>query len=373
MQIKLTDDELLHRIALTAVWQVGDIQTAMLLRHFGTAERIFSARRKELECIPGIGAVRAGAIKSFKQFSGIAREIEVCRKTGTQILVRGHEGYPTRLEHCPDAPAVLFYCGNHPPELPKVISIVGTRSPTSYGKERVLELLEVLAGFKVLVVSGLAYGVDTIVHREALKKGLATIGVLGHGLDKLYPFANRQLAEDMKNNGGLLTEFMRGTKPDRQNFPRRNRIVAGMADAIVVVESGVKGGSLITAELGNDYNRDVLAYPGRSIDEQSMGCNFLIASSKANLVTCGEDIVGFLNWVIRQHKQEPLQMNLFEPLSDEEQQLVNIVLTHQPVAIDRIVQLMSSNAGKIASLLLTLEMKAIVTPLPGKLYELVRR
>lgn len=372
MIIKLTDEELLFRMALTAVWQMGDVQIAILLRYFETAERVFRARRRELECIPGIGAVKANAIKAFKQFSGIAREIEHCRTTGTQILVRGHEGYPARLEHCLDAPSILFYTGSHPPELPKVISIVGTRSPTAYGKERVVELVEILAGFKVLVVSGLAYGIDTIVHRESLKKGLATIGVLGHGLDKLYPFANRQLAEEMKQNGGLLTEFMRGTKPDRQNFPRRNRIVAGMSDAIVVVESGIKGGSLITAELGNDYNRDVLAYPGRSIDEQSMGCNNLIASSKANLVTCGEDIVGFLNWSVRQHKQEPLQMKLFDQLSEEEQQAVNIIVNHQPVAIDRVVQLMSGNAGKIASLLLALEMKGVVNMLPGKLYAISR-
>jgi DNA processing protein len=372
MLTKLSDDELLFRMALTAVWQMGDVQISTLLKYFETAERVFSAQRRELECIPGIGAVRASAIKSFKQFSGIAREIEHCRSTGTQILVRGHEGYPARLEHCPDAPSIMFFSGNHPPELPKVISIVGTRSPTSYGKERVVELVEVLGGFKVLVVSGLAYGVDTIVHRESLKKGLATIGVLGHGLDKLYPYANRQLAEDMKQNGGLLTEFMRGTKPDRQNFPRRNRIVAGMSDAIVVVESGLKGGSLITAELGNDYNRDVLAYPGRSIDEQSMGCNSLIAASKANLVTCGEDVVSFLNWSVKQHKQEPMQMKLFDQLSEEEQQAVNIIATHQPISIDKLVQLLSGNAGKIASLLLSLEMKGILALLPGKLYAVSR-
>lgn len=373
MLTKLSDDELLYRLALTKVWQMGDIQIAMLLRHFETAKQVFCARRRELECIPGIGSVRAGAIKAFKQFSEIAGEIETCQKTGTQVFVRGLEGYPARLEHCADAPSILYYSGNHPPELPKVISIVGTRSPTAYGKDRVVELIEVLAGYKVLVVSGLAYGVDTIVHREALKRGLATIGVLGHGLDKLYPYANRQLADEMKQNGGLLTEFMRGTKPDRQNFPRRNRIVAGMSDAIVVVESGIKGGSLITAELGNDYNRDVLAYPGRSIDEQSMGCNSLIAASKANLVTCGEDIVCFLNWVVRQRKQETVQIRLFEQLSEEEQQAVNIIAIHQPVAIDRIVQLMPVNAGKVASLLLTLEMKGIVTLLPGKLYALIRQ
>jgi DNA processing protein len=372
MLTKLSEEELLFRMALTAVWQMGDVQIATLLRHFESAKRVFSARRRELECIPGIGTVRANAIKTFKQFSGIAKEIENCRSTGTQILVRGHEGYPSRLEHCLDAPSIMFFSGSHPPELAKVISIVGTRSPTAYGKERVVELMEVLAGFKVLVVSGLAYGVDTVVHRESLKKGLATIGVLGHGLDKLYPYANRQLAEEMKQNGGLLTEFMRGTKPDRQNFPRRNRIVAGMSDAIVVVESGLKGGSLITAELGNDYNRDVLAYPGRSIDEQSMGCNSLIAASKANLVTCGEDIVNFLNWSVRQQKQEALQMKLFEQLSEEEQQAVNIIATHQPISIDKIVQFLSGNAGKIASLLLSLEMKGIVNLLPGKLYAVSR-
>lgn len=372
MQEEFTDDEMLHQIALTCVPQLGDVQIAVLLKNFGTACNVFNAPKRALECLPGIGSVRAGAIKTFKNFSGIEKELSCCRQTNTRVLIRGKNGYPARLNHCPDAPAILYFSGNASPDMTKVVSIVGTRSPTQYGKDRVLELLEVLARFKVLVVSGLAYGVDTIVHREALKHGLPTIGVLGHGLDKLYPFANRQLADEMLLNGGMLTEFMRGTKPDRQNFPRRNRIVAGMADAVIVIESGEKGGSLITAELANGYNKDVLAYPGRSIDEQSMGCNALIAGHKANLVTSGEHVIDFLNWSTHQQQTPPKQMALFSTLTTEEQQLVEIIELNQPVSIDVLAQMAVQKSSKVASLLLSLEMQGIVVLLPGKLYALCR-
>ncbi len=372
MQEEFTDDEMLHQIALTCVPQLGDIHIAVLLKNFGTACNVFIAQKRALECLPGIGSVRAGAIKAFKNFSGIQKELSLCRQTNTRVLIRGKNGYPSRLNHCSDAPAVLYFKGNASLDMAKIVSIVGTRSPTQYGKDRVLELLEVLARFKVLVVSGLAYGVDTLVHREAVKHGLPTVGVLGHGLDKLYPYANRQLAEEMLSNGGMLTEFMRGTKPDRQNFPRRNRIVAGMADAVIVIESGEKGGSLITAELANGYNKDVLAYPGRSIDEQSMGCNALIAGHKANLVTSGQQVVDFLNWSAHQQQTPPKQMALFTTLAPEEQQLVEIIALNQPVSIDALVQMSAQKSSKVASLLLSLEMQGIVLLLPGKLYALCR-
>lgn len=179
----------------------------------------------------------------------------------------------------------------------KVVSIIGTRAPTEYGKDRVVELVGVLAAHNVLVVSGLAYGIDTMAHREAVKQGIDTIGVLGHGLQTIYPFTNKSLASEMVGCGGLLTEFVHGTAPDKQNFPRRNRIVAGMADAVVVLESGEKGGSLITAGIANSYNIDVLAYPGRASDPLSKGCNNLIRTHRAGLITSGEELVEFMNWV----------------------------------------------------------------------------
>jgi DNA processing protein len=372
MQEEFKDDELLHHIALTCVPHLGDIHIHVLLKNFGSASNVFSAQKRSLECLPGIGSVRAGAIKAFKNFSGIEKELTRCHQTNTRVLIRGKNGYPSRLNHCPDAPAILYFSGNASPDMAKVVSIVGTRSPTQYGKDRVLELLEALARFKVLVVSGLAYGVDTLVHREALKHGLPTIGVLGHGLDKLYPFANRQLADEMLMNGGMLTEFMRGTKPDRQNFPRRNRIVAGMADAVIVIESGEKGGSLITAELANGYNKDVLAYPGRAIDEQSMGCNALIAGHKANLVTSGQQVIDFLNWSTHQQQIQPKQMALFSTLAPEEQQLIKIIELNQPVSIDSLAQMAAQQSSKVSALLLSLEMQGIVALLPGKLYALCR-
>lgn len=372
MQEAIPEEEILHHIALTFVQQLGDVHISQLLKHFGTAKNVFCASKRALECLPGVGSVRAGAIKSFKNFDRVAAELSACRQNNIQVLVRDKKGYPSRLNHCLDAPAVLYFSGNANLDMTRVVSIVGTRSPTQYGRDRVMELLEVLSGFKVLVVSGLAYGVDTIVHREALRHGLPTVGVMGHGLDKLYPFANRQLALEMLNNGGMLSEFRRGTKPDRQNFPRRNRIVAGMTDAVIVIESGIKGGSLITAELGNDYNKDVLAYPGRAIDEQSMGCNALIAGNKANLVTSGGDIINFLNWSDHLRKTPPRQMALFSSLNTDEQQLVDIIEGLQPVSIDVIIEKSAQKSSKVSSILLELEMMGIISLLPGKLYALCR-
>lgn len=372
MQKAPEGEELIHLISLTQVPHLGDVHISALLKHFGSAGAVFKAARRELECHPGIGTVRAGAIKSFRGHTRSEQEVSYCMKNGIQLLVRGFQGYPVRLANCPDAPQLLFFKGSGVLNFPKVISIVGTRSPTHYGKSSVLELIASIAALQVLVVSGLAYGIDTLVHREALKHGLATVGVLGHGLDKLYPYANKQLAEEMLGWGGLLSEFRSGTKPDRQNFPRRNRIVSGMADAVVVVESGIKGGSLITAELANDYNRDVLAYPGRASDEQSMGCNALIRTHKANLVTCGEELIDFLNWSDSNTKDTVVQMALFDGLGDAEKSLVEIIARLQPVSIDQIAREADLKPNTAASMLLDLEMQGVVAVLPGKIYALCR-
>jgi DNA processing protein len=372
MQKAPTGEELVYLISLTQVPHLGDVHVSALLKHFGSASSVFRAAKRELECLPGIGTVRAGAIKSFRGHARSEQELGYCDKQGIQLLVRGFHGYPVRLAHCPDAPAVLFFKGSSVLDLPKVVSIVGTRSPTHYGKSSVQELIAAIAPLQVLVVSGLAYGIDTLVHREALKQGLATVGVLGHGLDKLYPNANRQLSEEMLACGGLLTEFMMGTQPDRQHFPMRNRIVSGMADAVVVVESGIKGGSLITADLANDYNRDVLAYPGRASDEQSMGCNALIRTHKANLVTSGQELIDFLNWSDRNKKDTVVQMALFDGLGDAEKKLVAILTKHQPVSIDQLAREADLKPNTAASMLLDLEMQGVVVALPGKMYALCR-
>jgi DNA processing protein len=250
----------------------------------------------------------------------------------------------------------------------RVVSVVGTRSPSQYGKDRVVELMAVLGQYDVLVVSGLAYGIDTMAHKEALKNKLATIGVLGHGLDKIYPHANRQLAAEMLQQGGLLSEFMQGVKPEKQNFPKRNRIVSGMADAVVVVESGSKGGSLITADIANSYNKDVLAYPGRATDPSSKGCNQLIRNHKANMITCGQDLVEFMNWAEDLPKSSRAQPGMHAALSDEENVILSIISHHDPCPVDVLTNVSGLNPGLVAAHLLSLEMTGLVTSLPGKLY-----
>ncbi len=366
--LPMNEAQLLHHLALTMVPQIGDVQIGILLQHFEEPAAVFRAGRKALESIPGIGSVRASAIRNFSSRQRVEKELAFVQDNKIEVLVKGQEGYPPKLEHCSDAPHVLFYKGTVPLKKQRIISIVGTRSPTPYGKDRVAELISALALYDPLVVSGLAYGIDTLAHKEAMKHDLATIGVLGHGLDKIYPHANRGLAADMVQHGGLLTEFMQGTKPEKQNFPRRNRIVAGMADAVIVVESGTKGGSLITADIANSYNRDVLAYPGRATDFSSMGCNRLIGSNKANLMTCGQDLIEFMNWQGCSPKTPSLQKDLLSELNEEERQIILLIAEHEPCAIDLLTGISSLKPSTISSLLLLLEMKGLVTVLPGKLY-----
>ena len=364
----MNEVELLQHLGLTLIPQVGDIQIGILLKHFGSPAAVFSASAKALEEVPGIGTVRAAAIRHCNVQHRVEAEWQFIQHNHIKVLVKGYQGYPPKLEHCIDAPHVLFYKGSSDLLNKRVVSVVGTRSPSLYGKDRVVELMEVLRQYDVLVVSGLAYGIDTMAHKEALKNKLATIGVLGHGLDKIYPHANRQLADEMLQQGGLLSEFMQGVKPEKQNFPRRNRIVSGMADAVVVVESGSKGGSLITADIANSYNKDVLAYPGRVTDPSSKGCNQLIRNHKANLITCGQDLVEFLNWAEDLPKPSNVQAPLAVSLSAEENAIFTLIIKNDPCPVDVLTNVSGLNPGLVAAHLLSLEMTGLITSLPGKLY-----
>ena len=364
----MNDAELLQHLSLTMIPQVGDIQIGILLNHFGTPLAVFNASTKALEQVPGIGAVRAAAIRNCNVQQRVEAEWQFIQKNHIRILVKGQQGYPTKLEHCIDAPHVLYYKGSSDLLNKRVVSVVGTRSPSQYGKDRVVELMAVLGQYNVMVVSGLAYGIDTVAHKEALNNTLETIGVLGHGHDQLYPHANKALAADMLQQGGLLSEFMQGIQPEKQNFPKRNRIVAGMADAVVVVESGSKGGSLITADIANSYNKDVLAYPGRATDPSSKGCNQLIRNHKANLITCGQDLVEFMNWAEDQHQSSKVQHAMKASLSDEENVILSIISHHDPCPIDLLTNLSGLNPGLVSAHVLSLEMAGLITSLPGKLY-----
>lgn len=362
--------DLVYRIALTLVPNIGDVHAKALLQVYGDARSVFNAKRKELEHIEGIGAVRANSIKNFINFHSSEQEAIFIEQHKITPLFITDEHYPKRLLNCYDCPTLLYYRGNADLNCSRVVSVVGTRISSDYGKSVCEEFIEALSNENILIVSGLAFGIDTIAHKAALKNNLPTVGVMAHGLDRIYPAQNRSLAKQMTEHGGLLTDFLSNTTPDKQNFPRRNRIVAGMCDALVVIESGKKGGSLITAELGNGYNKDVFAFPGKTTDLKSEGCNYLVKTNKASLITGANDVLEIMGWQSGNITPKK-QRELFITLSADEQLMVNILQQYEQVQIDELYFKSGLNGSAAAAALLMLEMQGLVTALPGKLYKLL--
>jgi len=363
----MPNDKLIYQIGLTLIRGIGDVNGKKLVAYCGSPETIFKESTSALLKIPGIGKSTVNSIKSQKVLDRAESEIEFINKFKIKPLFYTDPNYPARLLNCEDNPLMLYYKGNADANSQRVIAIVGTRRATNYGKSRCEEIIDDLKNRNILVVSGLAYGIDSCAHRSSLELGVNTIGVLGHGLDRIYPAHNRKLAERMIDQGGLLTEFTSNTKPDRENFPKRNRIVAGMADAVLVVESDRKGGALITAEIGNSYNRDVFAVPGRIGDDYSRGCHFLIKTNRAALVESGNDIAYMMGWEdIKVEKKS--QKELFVNLSDEEKLIMKTILENEELAIDQITIKTKLSTSKVAASLLNLEFEGLVKSLPGKLY-----
>ena len=362
--------QLTYQIALTLVPNIGDIHAKALVNHFGNAEAIFNAPKKHLEALEGIGTVRANSIKNFHDFDEAEKEISFIEKYKITPLFINDPNYPQRLLNCYDSPAILYYKGNADLNTSKIIAVVGTRNNNEYGKSICEKFIQELAAEDVLIVSGLAFGIDSIAHKISLKSNLKTVGVLAHGLDMIYPSQNTSLAKQMSTQGGLLTEFRSNTKPDRQNFPSRNRIVAGISDAVVIIETGIKGGSLITAELGNGYNKDVFAFPGRINDIKSEGCNYLIKNNKAGLITSAKDLLENMGWVQVKKTTPKKQKELFIELTPDEKIIVGILQTQAQVHIDELYIKSKLNSSKVAAALLMLEMQNVVLSLPGKIYKL---
>jgi len=364
------NNDLLYRIALTLVPNIGDVNARSLVNIYGSAQAVFKAPKKELESIEGIGTVRAKSIKTFAAFDIAEAELRFIEKYKISPLFITDKAYPQRLLNCYDSPLLLYYCGSADLNTSKIISVVGTRNNSSYGKSTCEKLVSELQAENVLIVSGLALGIDTIAHKAALKNNLQTIGVVAHGLDRVYPDQNKALARQMTEHGGLLTDFTSNTLPDRQNFPRRNRIVAGMCDAVVIIESGKKGGSLITAELANGYNKDVFAIPGKTTDTRSEGCNYLIKKNKASLVTGAADIIEMMGW--RTAAVTPKkQRSLFIELTPDEKLIANILQQQENVHIDELYLKSGLSSSAAAQALLMLEVQGVVSSLPGKIYKLV--
>lgn len=361
---------LLHEIALSCIPGVGSILARNLISRCGNAEDVFKLPVRELEKVSGIGPKTIAQIRKYTEFRRAEQEIEFIEKYKIQPLFIGNDRYPKRLKNCADAPVMLYFRGSADLNSSKVISIVGTRNATDYGKEICRTLLADLRVHDPLIVSGLAYGIDYAAHREALKNSINTIGVMAHGLDRVYPSQHRAIAEKMLKSGGLLTEFRSQTIPDRENFPKRNRIIAGLADVTIVVEASIKGGALITADIANSYNRDVFAYPGRANDEFSSGCNQLIKTNRAHLISKVSDLEYILNWTINTPSSSSQQLSLPVDLNEDEHKIFTVLSEKDMVAIDDLAIATGFSQSKLAMHILNMEMRGLVLALPGKTYKL---
>ena len=371
----MNTDERICSIALTLCSGIGHIGAKRLVDTVGSAAEVFRLRAELPERYPDIfHASVVTALDNPSAFLQAEKELEWAEKNRVECLTLADERYPSRLRECEDAPVVLYFKGNADLNRLRVVSIVGTRRATDYGKQFCADFLRDLSELcsDVLVVSGLAYGIDVHAHRAALSNGLSTVGVLAHGLDRIYPAVHRKTAVDMLAEGGLLTEFPTGTNPDRHNFVSRNRIVAGMSDAVIVVESATKGGSLITAELAEGYHRDCFAVPGRATDEYSRGCNQLIRDNRAALINDASDFVKAMNWGRSEEsrKTAAVQRTLFPELTDEEARVVKI-LSRDDLHINTLVVEANIPVNRMSAILFELEMKGVVKALVGGVYHLL--
>ena len=366
------DKSLVFKIALSMIPGIGDVLARNLIAYTGSVEGIFSETVKSLTKIPGIGEVNARRIKENGILAKAEKEIEFILKKNINVLFYTEKEYPRRLKTCVDAPILLYTKGNMNLDEQRVISVVGTRSATDYGKHACDELILKIAERKypALVISGLAYGIDIHAHKAALKYNLPTVAVVAHGFDKIYPALHKEIALKMLDNGGLVTDFPSETKIDPSNFLRRNRIIAGLADATIVVESAKKGGALITADIASSYNRDVFAFPGRAGDNFSKGCNQLIRNNGASLIEGIDDLEFFMGWETQKEKKTT-QSKLFVDLLPDEEKVVKLLRENGELFIDQISAELSLPVSRVSALLLNMEFKNILTALPGKMYRLM--
>lgn len=366
------EEEWLHRIGLTLIEGIGDINAKNLLAYCGSAEAVFREKKGKLLKIPGIGQTLANSVQQSKVvLTHAEKELRFIKKYGILPVFFSDENYPKRLRYCSDSPVLLYYKGKANLDAEKIVAVVGTRRPSEYGKQITEQFVNELSGSGILVISGLAYGVDILAHRTALDSGLETVGVLAHGLDRIYPGSHDKTARKMLAQGGLLTEFMSGTNPDAVNFPKRNRIVAGLCDALVVVESKRSGGSLITATIANSYNKDVFAFPGRAGEALSEGGNGLIKQNRASLIESAEDLLYAMQW--QEEKKLPVKSRQFSmqiQLGEDEQKLYGFFRDKNSRHLDELCQLSDMPVSKVSALLLQLEFSNLIKSKPGKMYEL---
>ena len=361
---------LLYLLALQKAEGIGDINAKKLIKYCGSAQAIFEEKAINLLKIEGIGAHKLKGLKDKKLLLAKAEiELAFIQKNNIKVLGFTDSNYPQRLKHAIDSPLIIFQKGKIEFKQQRVISIVGTRNMTNYGRTFLKEFINDITKYNPLIVSGLAYGVDVLSHKLAVENNLQTVGVLAHGLDRIYPSRHQIIAQKMQENGGLLTDFWSGTSPERNNFVKRNRIVAGLSQATIVIESAEKGGSLITADLANSYNRDVFALPGRTTDLYSKGCNNLIKTNKAALLQSGKDLAYLLNW--EEIQQKPIQKQLFVELDTNETLVYNYLLKEGKQTLDIIALHNNLPIFKVSSILLNMELKGVIRPLHGKMFEAI--
>ena len=371
-----TTDQLKYIIALPLLPEVGLRTAKALIEYFGSAEAVFKASAEKLSSIVNvrrdtIELMMSGRNKALERAD---KELDFIEKNNIQTYYFEDNDYPYRLRECVDAPLLLYSKGNMNMNSGKFLSVVGTRMPTDNGKQLCRQIVSELAAqtTDLTIVSGLAYGIDVTAHKAAISSGISTLIIPGHGLDRIYPYAHRQVAVEALPKGGIVTEYMSGTQPDRQNFVARNRIIAGMSDATLVVESKEKGGSLITADMANGYSREVFAVPGRPTDMSSAGCNMLIKQQKAMLVETASDIVAAMQWE-KEERKVPVQTEIFDDLSADEEHILGLLRTAEDgLHVNQIVMETKLPYSQLTSTLLMMEVRGLVRSLPGNIYKAVK-
>ena len=366
------ENNLQYKIALSLIPKIGPVIAKRLIAYTGSPEAVFRESKQNLLKIPNVGEKLARNIISKDYLEKAESELKFIEKYNIHTYFFTDKSYPARLKNCEDSPIIFYSKGKVDFSHVKTLSVVGTRKPTENGIDLCKKLIKDLAqtNDQLLIVSGLAYGIDICAHTTALEAGLQTIAVLGHGLNTLYPAIHRKIAEKIVSQGALVTEFKSNTKAIAGNFISRNRIIAGMADATVIVESGEKGGALITADIANSYNRDVFAFPGRVNDKYSKGCNHLIKSNKASLIESASDLEYLMGWEIQKQKQRTIQRKLFQELTPKEKEILEVLKTYETIPIDHICNQMQQTTSQISPLLLELEFKGLIKSLPGKQYKI---
>jgi DNA processing protein len=367
----MLEEDLLFVLALQRAKGIGDINAKKLIAHYGSAKNVLKEKRRTLEKINGIGTFTIRHLHDVNNFKAAERELQYIQQNNIEVHYFLDENYPDKLKHCVDAPILLFKKGKINLKNSPVISIVGTRNMTSYGRIFCEKLIKDLRAYNPIIVSGFAYGIDICAHKSALKNSLQTIGVLAHGFEQVYPKSHKKYVDDITEMGGFITDFWHSDELQRENFLKRNRIVAGISEATIIIESAAKGGSLVTANIANSYSRDVFAVPGRATDNYSKGCNDLIKRNNAAILTSANDLIEMLNWQLEQKKPSFIQKQLFVNLTDNEQAVYDFLLVNGKELLDIISLNCKLPIHQTITILFNLEMKGVVKPLPGKLFEAV--